>query len=256
MAEGYFDRQFIAMAHRGGPLLAENVGKENTLRAFENAWRLGYRHMETDVHLTKDGQLVAFHDAELERVTGRPGGIGEHSYAQLRDISVGGEPIPLMSELFEALPGARFNIDIKMDGAEEPLAHLVNWHQARHRVCVASFSSRRIRRFRRYMGARVATTVGPVGTSMTVGRVAAGPLAPPGLVYQVPEHHTVAGRPVRIVSPAFIDRVHRLGKFVHVWTVNQRADMERLIDWGVDGLIVDSIDVLKDVLVGRGLWDT
>lgn len=112
----------IPFAHRGGA----SEAPENTLPAFEYAVGLGYRYLETDVHATADGRLVAFHDASLDRVTDRRGRIAELPWSEVARAMVDGRaPIPLLNDLFEAFPDARINIDCKSDRAVEPLVHAV-----------------------------------------------------------------------------------------------------------------------------------
>ena len=252
----FFDPPFIAMAHRGGALLAANLGIENTVAAFRNAVTLGYRYLETDVHATADGHLVAFHDERLDRVSDHRGLISDLTLAELRRVRVGGrEPVPTMAELLEAFPDARFNIDLKADAAVVPLARLIRDAGAAYRVCVASFSDARLRRFRDVTGGEVATAAGRSAVAYTV----ATPLLPrlvnsPGAVFQVPVRHTVAGRPVPIVTPRFLATAHRRGMKVHVWDVDDETEMRRLLHLGVDGIITDAVDVLKGVLVKAGRW--
>ena len=139
----------LALAHRGGALHPESVGFENTLRAFRSATALGYRYLETDVHATGDGQLLAFHDDRLDRVTDQVGLILEHRYDALAAALVGSsEPIPRLSDLVEELPGARFNVDLKAPGAVEPLVDLIRRMRLQDRICVGSFSEPVLRRFR------------------------------------------------------------------------------------------------------------
>ncbi|MGA4507477.1 glycerophosphodiester phosphodiesterase [Propionibacteriaceae bacterium G1746] len=250
----YFDAPFVAMAHRGGPLLPTNIGRENTLLAFENALCLGYRYIETDVHLTRDGHLVAFHDESLDRATDRSGRIGELSLVEVRQARVGTERVPTLDEVLDQLD-CRINIDIKANGAEAPLVRALERHHALDRVCVGSFSEVRLRRFRALSGGRVATSVGPLGVAagMFAARTGFGPSAV-GAAFQVPVRTRIAGRMVDVVTPAFVRRAHSWGKQVHVWTIDDPDTMNELIDMGVDGLISDRIDVLKQVLVARGLW--
>lgn len=248
---------FIALAHRGGSLLAQNLGRENTLAAFQAAVDLGYRYLETDVHATADGHLVAFHDERLDRVSDSSGAIADLSLPQVRRASIGGEQVPTLDEVLDQFPQVRLNIDIKAPGATEPLWQTIKAHRAQDRVCVGSFSTARLRHFVRLSGGSVATAVGRIGVARTALVGWSTRLAvPSGQVFQVPEAHTIAGRRVRIISREFIERAHRNGQLVHVWTIDQAADMERLIDWGVDGLVSDRIDVLKQVLLDRGLWQT
>ncbi|MDO5498082.1 MAG: glycerophosphodiester phosphodiesterase [Propionibacteriaceae bacterium] len=252
----YFDSGFIAMAHRGGALLADNLGRENSVHAFANAVRLGYRYLETDVHTTADGTLIAFHDDRLDRVTDHAGVVAELPWNEVRQARIGGhDPIPTLAELFETFPEQRFNIDLKAPGAIEPLVTAIDAHRAHARVCVGSFSIARIRAFRRLMGARVATSLSQNGVIWT--RFAPGLprlLAAPGAALQVPVEHIVAGCRVRLVTRGLLARAHAAGKHVHVWTIDDPATMHELVDLGVDGLISDRIDVLKEVCQERGIW--
>ena len=252
----FFDSPFIAMAHRGGALLPANLGIENTVAAFRNAVDLGYRYLETDVHATADGQLVALHDDRLDRVSDRQGRIADLSLDDVSRVRIGGrEPIPTMAELLSTFPDARFNIDLKHDAAVIPLARLIEEAGAHDRVCVAAFSDVRLRRFRDLTGGRVATSAGPSAVAFT----AAVPLLPrvlntPAAAFQVPVVHTVAGRGVPILTPRFVDTAHRRGMKVHVWDVDDPGEMRRVLALGVDGIITDAVDVLKDVLIGAGRW--
>jgi glycerophosphoryl diester phosphodiesterase len=247
------------MAHRGGALHPEVAGLENTLAAFASAVRLGYRYLETDVHATSDGQLVTFHDVLLDRVTDLTGRVTDTAYAEVAAALVGGsEPVPRLGDLLEAFPSTRFNVDLKSPGAVEPMVDLVEHHAAHDRLCVSSFDERVLRRFRARVRARSAR---PVATGCGVLTVVAARfgrratalhrlLRDPGAAYQVP----VAHRGLRIVDRGFVERAHSLGRQVHVWTVDDPAEMARLLDLGVDGLMTDRTDVLKDVLVDRGEW--
>ncbi len=252
----FFEPPFIAMAHRGGALLPSNVGIENTVAAFRNAVDLGYRYLETDVHATADAQLVALHDDRLDRVSDQHGRVSDLTLADLAGVRIGGrEPIPTMAELFSTFPDACFNIDLKEDAAVAPLARLIDEAAAHDRVCVASFSDARLRRFRDLSGGRVATSAGPSAVAYTV----ATPLLPrmintPAAVFQVPVVHTVAGRRLRIVTPRFIEVAHGRGMKVHVWDVDDPDEMRRLLGLGIDGIITDAVDVLRDVLIGVGRW--
>src|SRR5204863_304886 len=112
----------IPFAHRGGAA----DGLENTTLQFRRAVKAGYRYLETDVHATADGKLVAFHDATLARVTGRPGKVAQLPWAEVRTALVGGtEPIPLLEDVLGAWPQVRVNIDAKADGAVAPLAEAI-----------------------------------------------------------------------------------------------------------------------------------
>jgi len=244
----------LAFAHRGGAHHPDIVGLENTLFAFEHAAALGYGYLETDVHTTSDGELLAFHDDVLDRVTDRSGTLADLTYAEVAGALIGGrEPIPRMTDLLERFPHACFNIDLKSERAVSRLAELVERTGVHDRVCIGSFSDRRLRVFRSLVSRPVATSYGPVGVALSrfapsalVERLLQGR----GDALQVP--HRLRG--VTIVTRRFVERAHAMGRPVHVWTVDDAAEMEQLLDLGVDGLMTDRTDVLREVLTGRGLW--
>jgi glycerophosphoryl diester phosphodiesterase len=245
----------LAFAHRGGAHHPEIAGLENTLRAFEHAVSLGYGYLETDVHATRDGVLLAFHDDALDRVAGIEGRLGDLTYAEAGQVLVGGrEPVPTLAQLFDAFPGARFNIDLKSDAAVPLLADFIASHDAWDRVLVGSFGPRRLQHFRRLTDGRVPTSAHPLevvafrfspsgrlADRLTRGRVAA---------LQVPHRRGL----LRIVTAGLVQRAHAVGVHVHVWTVDEPAEMHELLDRGVDGLMTDRTDILRDVLVSRDQW--
>jgi len=254
----YFDAPTpVGLAHRGGAKLEANLDRENTLSAFREAVRMGYRYLETDVHATVDGHLLAFHDLRLDRVSDLTGRIAELPWATVRQARINGtEPIPLLSELLEEFPDARLNIDVKAPGAIEPLAKVIREHDALERVCVGSFSDRRLRAVRRLLGPELATAAGPsevFSMRLAPARLAAL-LRAPAAVLQVPTGYvTGKGRRFDLVTPALVERVHAMGKHVHVWTIDDAAEMHRLFDLGVDGIVSDRIDTLAEVLAERGV---
>ncbi len=245
----------IGLAHRGGALHPSSRGRENTLTAFRTAVAMGYRYLETDVHATADGVLLAFHDDRLDRVTDAHGMVAELPYSSVASARIDGvEPIPLLDHLLEEFPDVRLNIDIKSPGAVAPLVATVQAHRAQDRVCIASFSARRLRAVRRALGPGVATasTHGEIAVLRFGPRGVEHLLASPTVVLQVPDTTVVAGRRIQLVTADLVRRAHRAGKHVHVWTIDDRADMDRLLDLGVDGIISDRIDVLAEVLAERG----
>ncbi len=254
----YFDLTGpVGLAHRGGALYEPNVGRENTLAAFAQAVAMGYRYLETDVHATSDGVLLAFHDETLDRVTDGSGLIAGQPYAALREVRTrAGDAIPTLEEVLETFPGTRVNIDVKAPGAIRPLATLLRRHNALGRVCVGSFSAQRLAAVRRAIGPGLATAAGPRGVAATrfVPGMVARLLHSPAPVLQIPTTHTIRGRTVTLVTPGLVRRAHRLGKHVHVWTVDEPDEMNRLLDLGVDGLVSDRIDVLREVLQSRGAF--
>jgi glycerophosphoryl diester phosphodiesterase len=260
---GYFDAvldqpgSVVAMAHRGGAMHADLVGLENTLEAFRHAVELGYHYLETDVHASRDGVLLAFHDIVLDRVTDRLGPLATLTAEEIGQARIAGaHAVPTMAELFEEFPDVRFNIDLKAEAAVHPLAALIERTGAHDRVCVGSFSPGRMRAFR-------TVTEGRVATSATPPEVAAFRAAPSGALartllrgphrpaaLQVPHRR---GR-LTVVTPGLVRRAHAAGLHVHVWTVDEPDEMHHLLDLGVDGLITDRTDLLRDVLVARGQW--
>ena len=254
MSSEYLSPGFVAIAHRGGAKYAPNVGRENTMAAFEVAVGLGYRYLETDVHATADGVAVAFHDERLDRVTDAHGAIAELTYDQLRRVRIAGEhAIPRVDELLHAFPHVRFNLDIKAPGAIVPLADVLTKAHAEDRVLVTSFSGRRLRDFRARMTRPVALGA---GTTVIARQLAAFRLGidrnfSAAVALQCP----VGRGAIKVVTPRFVDGAHRAGLKVHVWTIDDPNEIGRLLDLGVDGIISDRIDVLKAVLIERGRWE-
>ncbi len=240
----------FGMAHRGG----RGSAPENTKAAFAHAEALGYRYVETDVHLTADGELVAFHDVDLMRLAGMDGRIADHTWAEIAEIELdGGHRIPRLEELLTAFPDTFFNIDPKVDDSVEPLAEMIRRHDAVHRVCIGSFSERRVGRMRQLLGPTLCTSPGPWGIAKVLLAALVLPIVrfPYGCV-QTPTRF----RGIPLDRPWLISRLHKLDLQVHYWTVNDEQEMHRLIDAGADGLITDEVELLKSVLRRRGSWPT
>ena len=240
----------LAFAHRGGA--AE--GDENTAEAFGRAVAMGYRYVETDVHATADGVPVVFHDRNLMRVTGSPGTVAGLRWADLATLRVGGAgAVPRLDDVLAAWPDIRFNIDVKADPAAGPAVEVLRRAGATARVLLASFSDRRLATLRRLAGPDVATSLG----ARSVARLKVATAA--GLRVRLPASVVAAQVPPRagrltVVDRRFVTGAHRLGLQVHVWTVDDPMDMHRLLDLGVDGIMTDRIEVLRDVLLARGAW--
>lgn len=245
---------FLPIAHRGGARLAANIGLENSVVAFGNAVALGYRWLETDVQVSRDGVVFAIHDESLDRVTDSSGIIGELDAADVREALIGGvEPVPELATLFETFPDACFNIDVKTDASVEPTLAVVRAYDAVDRVCIASFSDARLRRVRRLMPG-VATSLGPFDVGLlrfapTARLRATGARRGAGSV-QVPRERYG----ITLVKPSFVRHAHEAGLQVHVWTVDEASAMTELLDMSVDGIVTDRPDVLRDVLIDRGMW--
>lgn len=257
MRRGYPGVAPFGFAHRGGYVAGQDASGENTLRAFEGAVAAGVEHLETDVHATADGVLIALHDDRLDRVAdGASGLVTELTWADVARARIAGEPVPRFVDLLRALPTARFNVDLKAPGAVPLLVAALAETGAADRVCVGSFSDARLWRFRalaRRAGLRVMTSAGPLGVAAL--RLLPDPLwgwlRTPGVAYQVPVTRRVLGREITLVTAEFVRRAHAIGRQVHVWTIDDPAEMNRLFDLGVDAVVSDRIDTLQDVLAQR-----
>jgi glycerophosphoryl diester phosphodiesterase len=241
-----------AYAHRGWHL-DDLAGMENSLSGFRRAADEGYRYLETDVHATSDGVVVVHHDSTLDRTTDLSGPVAARPWSVVGRAMIGGrEKITRLADLLEELPDARFNIDVKADAAVEPVLAVLRRSGAMGRVCLASFSDTRLARLRRLGGPELLTSMGPrsAGALWLAGRVPVAGLVVRGTLAQVP---AAQGR-LRIVDDRFVRAAHRRGLEVHVWTIDDEAEMARLLDLGVDGLVTDRPDVLREVLRARDAW--
>jgi glycerophosphoryl diester phosphodiesterase len=241
----------LAFAHRGGA----GLELENSMAAFERAVALGYRYLETDVHATADGVLLAFHDRTLDRVTGRSGRLRRLTAADVEQIRIAGSAaIPRLEDILGTWPDVRVNVDVKDWPAIGPLVETVRRTDALDRLCVASFSDRRLARVRAALGPHLCTSLGPIGVLRLRASAYAQMLsraATSGVpCAQVPPRIGV----LPVVDARLLGVAHRRGLSVHVWTVDDPTEMRRLLDLGVDGIMTDRPEVLREVLLGRGLW--
>ena len=248
---GYLDPPFAALAHRG----FSRDGLENSLAAFAAAVDLGYRYVETDAHATSDGVAVALHDATLDRTTDGHGRVRDLPWREVRTARIGGvEPVPLLEDVLGSFPDVRVNIDVKEPAGIFPVAEVIERTRSHDRVLVASFSAARRRATQRRLTRPVATSAGTTeiarfALDARLGRSLRW-LAERVDCLQVP---ATAGR-LTLVDDRTVAAAHAAGLKVHVWTVNEPAEMVRLIDLGVDGLVSDRADLLRTVLQERGMW--
>ncbi len=238
----------IPFAHRGGA----SEAPENTLPAFEHAVKLGFRYVETDVHVTADGVLVAFHDDRLDRVTDRTGRIDELPWSVVGEAKVDGrEPIPLLEDVLGTWPDLRVNIDPKADSSVDALVDVLRRTAAIDRVLVGSFSDERTDRVRAAMGPQLCTAMGP---DEFVGLIRAYQGEDVEFRSQTAQIPTVdpKGRP--LATPELIEVAHEHGIAVHIWTIDDADEMHRLLDLGVDGIMTDRPAELRRVFEARGIW--
>lgn len=239
-------RAFRAYAHRGGA----HEAPENSLAAFTRSAALGYIHLETDVRPTRDGVAVLHHDAHLDRTTDGHGPVRARTWRDLRAHRLADGSAPLrLEELLEALPDAHVTLDAKEAGSVTPLVDAVRRCAAEDRVCVASFSARRLSRARQLLpDAESAAHPWEVLSLRALPRLGSLPSA-----HRVQVPVRAAG--ITFVEPGFLGRARRLGLAVDVWTVDDPGEMHRLLDLGVDGIMTDSPSVLHAVLEQRRTAD-
>ena len=248
----------IRLAHRGSRVLRP----ENTAEAFQGAIDLGYRYVETDVRISRDGVVVAFHDATLERTTNGVGAVDEWEFSDLQRLDAAwwfdegngyprrgsGVQIPSLAEVFEMWPDAMFNIDLKGPGLEWAVADVIKRHGREGSTLIGSFVDHRIAKFRRITHGGIAVSAGPstvlaMLAASRLGRTIRRPVA----AYQLPFNYKSVP-----IDRKLVDAIHRADAQIHTWTVNEAPDMHRLLDLGVDGIVSDRPDVLNEVLRERG----
>lgn len=231
------------------------------MAAFGAAVALGFRHLETDVHTTADGVLLLFHDETLDRLTDGSGRISELPGETVARARIGGtEPIPLFEELVTAFPDVRLNLDVKDWNSVDTLAAAIERYGLHDRVLIASFSDRRRRAVLKQLSRPAASSAGIASNALFI---LLGPVLPVPLMrllvrrvlggvhaLQVPVRYGA----VTVATRGFVRRAHRHGLHVHVWTINEPVEMHRLLDLGVDGIVTDRADLLKEVLRERGQW--
>lgn len=245
------ENQPLAIAHRGGAHLAP----ENTLAAFAMSTALGLRYIESDVRLTKDGELVCFHDELLDRCTTGTGRVADRTSRELRaEVRVGGtEPIPTLREALESFPDTCFTVDLKDRAAIAPMARLLQRREFAERVCVAGAWDGWLQLLDS-QAPHVRTALGWRSLVTLISASKAGVQPPASVVRGRFAHVPLRLGRMPIHSPSLVRRARRLGVRVVVWTVDDPQTMHALLDMGVDGIITDRPDVLRTVLISRGVW--
>jgi glycerophosphoryl diester phosphodiesterase len=235
---------------------------ENTLPALRAACEAGVPYLELDVWATADGHVVAHHDETLLRLCGDQRRISDVTLVELRQLDAGcgfspdgslrpcfgqGITVPTLAEVFAACPAAFFNIEVKQEAPaiEEQVLAAIEKAGTADRVLLAAEQDIIMQRLR--------PLCGPIPTSFSFGELEAffgwlqggcqGDYRPPGAALQIPE--SWGGK--TLVTAETVRAAHALGLEVHVWTVNEPQDMERLLDMGVDGLMSDYPERLVEV---------
>lgn len=262
----YLDRTPIALAHRGGAAL----WPENTLAAFEGAIELGFRYIETDLHLTRDGVIVCFHDETLMRTTDGVGRVRDLTLDELRRLDAGyrftvdgvafpfrgrGLTVPTLEETLALHPELRLNVEMKQrePPMEEALWAAIDRLGARERLLVAAEHDPLVHRFRAARpGDWMPTSPGVRGVLRFWIGVRTGAHRLERYAFdalQVP----VSFGGLTVVDRAFVRAAHAHGVHVHVWTIDDEPEMRRLLDLGVDGLMTDRPDRLAAVFRERDI---
>lgn len=251
----------LAISHRGGA----GLWPENTMEAFSRSVEMGYRWIETDLHLTADGVVVCHHDPTLERTTNGRGEVARLDWSHLRELDAGynhlpgqgfpfrgrGVRIPTLEEVARSFPDLHMVLELKADHTEAPLLGLIRRMGMADRVIVASFSDSRLARVRELSEDRIATSTGEEEVERLVKAAWLGRRATSDRVaLQIPPWSGL----VPLVTRRTVRAYHRMGLQVHVWTVDRPSRMERLLDRGVDGIMTDRPDLLREVFRKRGIW--
>ncbi|HET9582133.1 MAG TPA: glycerophosphodiester phosphodiesterase [Gemmatimonadota bacterium] len=250
-------------AHRG----ASGTHPENTLIAFRKAREEGAEGFELDVHRTSDGEIVVFHDPTLERTTDGSGPLAALTLSELRELDAGSRftpdgggthpfrgqsvRIPTLREVLEEFPEAPVIIEIKQvdPPLEEELREEIAGAGAHDRTLVFSLAQAPLDRYRA-LDPEQPTGFGPEDVADFLARLRDGAwdgYEPPGAAFAVPE----SWHGIPIVSAPFVEAAHRFDREVYVWTVNTEAEMERLLELGIDGLISDFPGRLAEVVRRR-----
>lgn len=231
--------------------------------AFGNALEAGADHLETDLHLTADGQIVCFHDDTVDRTTDGTGPVRNYSLGELRRLDAGyrhhldgafpfrgkGLRVPTLGEVLATFPDVGVVVDLKEDGLEGPLCDLLSRMDAWERVIIGGFSDVRLLKIRLRSGGKALISAGPmtVRSWWLSSRIGLG--GPPGFfALQIPP----SSNGLHVADRRLVEAAHGRGLAVHVWTVNQPREMDRLWSIGVDGIITDRVDVAVRPSPDRG----
>jgi glycerophosphoryl diester phosphodiesterase len=233
------------IAHRG----ASRAAPENTLSAMKRAIEFGADYAECDVSQTKDGEIVLFHDEEMERTTGKEGMIWDYTLSELKELEVGswfkeefkGEPIPTLREVVQLVKGRiKLNIEVK-GSAKDPesaqkVVDIIRSEGIEKQCMVTSFEK------------SVILKVKEIAPDLITGFIFDEEY--PADIFEGNWEYVCCKR--TIVDKAFVKEAHQKGKKIFIWTVNHPAEMKKFVSLGVDGIITDVPDVLREILSSKG----
>ncbi|MBW0116862.1 glycerophosphodiester phosphodiesterase family protein [Pseudonocardia abyssalis] len=259
MGHPYLDGPYPrAYAHRGWHV---GGGPENTLAGFTRAVDEGFSYLEFDVHASADSVAVVHHDPTLDRTTDGSGRISALDSREIAAVRVGGtDPVPLLADVLTALPETRCTIEMKSAAAVDVTLPVLERLDAWHRVCLGAYDERWLHRARRAAGPKLCTSMGQTAALGLRTRAWLDALPAPlsslpalpfaGQLAQLPRRFG----PLTVVDEQLVRTAHAAGREVHVWTVDDPAEMVELLDMGVDGVLSDRPDLLREVLRDRGAW--
>ena len=228
-------------AHRGGSMEAP----ENTLESFKYSLELGCAYIETDVQLSSDGIPYIFHDDDLSRLLGKDVAFNSLHSSEIQNLKLFESfDIPTLETALTTFPDALFQIDLKTDEVAIPAMKIIETLEAFDRVCIASFSSKRLALINE-MYPHVCLSMGPKEIlKLLLASYGLYKKKVPGNCLQVPIYQYG----IKLVTKRFIQYVQNIGLKIHVWTINDKNQMQQLINLGVDGIITDRPKALKDLL--------
>ena len=250
----------LVIAHQGG----DGLWPGNTLFAYQNAAKLGVDVLEMDIHITKDGKLVLMHDETVDRTTDGTGEIESMTLAELKQLDAGyswtpdeGKTFPFrgqgitmttLEEVFQTFPEKLMTIEIKKSNASmiKPFCDLIRQYNMQDKVLAASFYDDKMKEFRNECP-EVATSSAKNETTVFVlssKAFLAGFYSPDFASLQVPEE----SGGITVMTESFVKAAHSRGLAVEVWTINDTEVMQKLINWGVDGIITDRPDLMMELL--------
>ncbi len=252
--EKFLDPMPVVVAHRGDSI----NHPENTLEAFKSATEMGVDVIETDVHLSKDGHVVIWHDDTLERTTDGVGRIEDFTLEELKRVDAGyqftldgGQTFPFrgkgvhlatLSEALATSPQMRFNVDLKSREGEivEAFEKVVQEHNAEERVLCASFHLAHLKAMRqrnkKILTSLTTLEVLPLLLRQKLGLLPKTLSTERTLVFQVPARQWG----IQVITPRFIEAFHARGAVIQVWTINEEAEMRSLLEMGIDSIMTDN----------------